>query len=293
MNYILENDNIRLTVSDHGAEIKSLLRKRDNRELMWQADPAYWGRTSPVLFPLVGNYYQKKSRYGGHIYEMGQHGFSRDMDFTLERQTEQELVFVLEDTEATLEKYPFSFRLFLSYHLEESSVRVGWKVENTNDSTMYFSIGGHPAFCCDLDAYKLRFLQKGQLLGELQSNQIAEDGSGCLGDVVKSFGLANGMLGMSDELFDKDALIIEKHQADQVTLVDDQGEDVLSVKFDAPLFGIWSPAGKHAPFVCIEPWYGRCDRVGFCQELSEREYGNALEASETFQVYYDIQVRWT
>lgn len=59
---------------------------------------------------------------------------------------------------------------------------------------------------------------------------------------------------------------------------------------DAPLFGIWSPAGKHAPFVCIEPWYGRCDRVGFCQELSEREYGNVLEASETFQVYYDIQV---
>lgn len=79
-------------------------------------------------------------------------------------------------------------------------------------------------------------------------------------------------------------------QADQVTLVDDQGEDVLSVKFDAPLFGIWSPAGKHAPFVCIEPWYGRCDRVGFCQELSEREYGNVLEASEIFQVYYDIQV---
>lgn len=291
MNYILENDNIRLTVSDHGAEIKSLLRKRDNRELMWQADPAYWGRTSPVLFPLVGNYYQKTSRFCGKTYEMGQHGFARDMDFTLERQTEQELVFVLKDTEATLEKYPFSFRLFLSYHLEESSVRVGWKVENTNDSTMYFSIGGHPAFCCDLDTYKLRFLQEGQLLGELQSNQIAEDGSGCLGDVVKNFGLANGMLGMSDELFEKDALIIENHQADQVTLVDDQGEDVLSVKFDAPLFGIWSPAGKHAPFVCIEPWYGRCDRVGFCQELNEREYGNALEASETFQVYYDIQVK--
>ncbi|CBK73856.1 Galactose mutarotase and related enzymes [Butyrivibrio fibrisolvens 16/4] len=95
MNYTLENENIKLTVADHGAEIRSLIRKSDGKELMWQADPEYWGRTAPVLFPLVGNYYQKKSVYNGKTYEMGQHGFARDMDFKLARQTDDELVFLL------------------------------------------------------------------------------------------------------------------------------------------------------------------------------------------------------
>ena len=76
---------------------------------MWQADPAFWGRTSPVLFPLVGNYWQKKSRFAGRPYEMGQHGFARDMDFSLLSQTGDELVFELRDNEATHAKYPFSF----------------------------------------------------------------------------------------------------------------------------------------------------------------------------------------
>ena len=93
---------------------------------------------------------------------------------------------------------------------------------------------------------------------------------------------------MSDELFSRDALIIEDRQSDQVTLVNPEGVDQLSVKFDAPLFGVWSPVGKHAPFVCIEPWYGRCDRVGFNQKLEEREYGNTLEAGEVFKTSYDI-----
>lgn len=289
MNYTLENNKLKLTVSEHGAEIKSLIRKADGKEIMWQADPAYWGRTSPVLFPLVGNYYQKKSVYNGQTYEMGQHGFARDMDFKLGRQTDDELVFLLKDTEETHKKYPFSFLLVITYRLTESTVTVEWKVENPNETTMYFSIGGHPAFNCDLDTYTLRFEKDGKVNSEITANIIAGDGSGCLGDENESFKLDNGILKMSDELFSKDALIIEDKQSDRVTLVDDKGKDVLALKFDAPLFGVWSPVGKHAPFVCIEPWYGRCDRVGFNQKLEEREYGNSLDDG-TFLVSYDIQV---
>ncbi|WP_406544619.1 galactose mutarotase, partial [Pseudobutyrivibrio sp.] len=117
MLYTIENEKIKLTVADHGAEIKSLIRKADGRELMWQADGAFWARTSPVLFPLVGNYYGKKSIYAGKTYEMGQHGFARDMDFTLVSQTADELVFTLKDNEETKEKYPFSFILTLSYKI--------------------------------------------------------------------------------------------------------------------------------------------------------------------------------
>ncbi len=290
MNYTLENDKIKLTVDEHGAEIKSLIRKADGKELMWQADAAYWGRTAPVLFPLVGNYYQKKSVYKGQTYEMGQHGFARDMDFMLGRQTENELVFLLKDNEESRKKYPFSFLLVITYRLENDTVNVEWKVENPNEETMYFSIGGHPAFNCDLDTYTLRFEKDNQPNAKITANIIADDGSGCLGDEQKQFELEDGVLGMSDELFSRDALIIEDRQSDKVTLIDDKGQAVIAVKFDAPLFGVWSPAGKHAPFVCIEPWYGRCDRVGFNQKLEEREYGNTLSITDIFQVSFDIQV---
>ena len=290
MNYYLENEKIKLTVSDLGAEIRSLIRKSDNTELMWQADAAYWGRTSPVLFPLVGNYFEKKSIYKGKSYEMGQHGFARDMVFELNNQTNSILEFVLNDDASTHEKYPFAFELVVGYELSNDAVKVYWKVKNTNDETMYFSIGAHPAFNCDLNSYTLRFEKNAESVSSLTANYIANDASGCLSDDQATFLLKNGILDMSDELFSRDALVFEGQQSDKVTLVDPTGKDVISVAFDTPLFGVWSPVGKQAPFVCIEPWFGRCDRVGFNQKLEEREYGNTLAPKETYSNKYSIIV---
>ncbi|MBQ1548785.1 MAG: aldose 1-epimerase family protein, partial [Lachnospiraceae bacterium] len=267
MEHILENEKLKVTVSDHGAEIRSVIRKSDGTELMWQADPAYWGRTSPVLFPLVGNYFEKKSVYDGKTYEMGQHGFARDMDFTLIKETKDGLVFELKDNEASHEKYPFDFELVIGYVLTDLTIKVSWTVRNTNDSKMYFSIGAHPAFNCDLNSYSLYFEKAGKPVSELLANVIANDGSGCLSEETDRHKLNNGVLKLSDELFFKDALIMEGEQSDRVTLRDDNGNDIVTVTCPTKLFGVWSPVKKQAPFVCIEPWYGRCDRVGFNQKL--------------------------
>ncbi len=290
MTHTIENNTIKLTVDDHGAEIKSLIRKSDGKEIMWQADPKYWGRTSPVLFPLVGNYYKKQSVYEGKTYEMGQHGFARDMDFVLLKKAETSLTFKLTDDENTHEKYPFSFDLLITYTLNGSIVTVGWEVKNTNDLDMYFSIGAHPAFNCDLDTYTLRFEKDGKPVSSITANIIANDGSGCLSEDSDTYNLNDGILVMSDELFSKDALVIEARQADKVTVVDDKGIDMVSVTCPTPLFGVWSPVGKHAPFVCIEPWCGRCDRVGFNQKLEERQYQNILSAGKVFTTEYEISL---
>ncbi len=289
--YTLKNDFLTLKVSEHGAEIKSLIRNYDNKELMWQADAKYWGRTSPVLFPLVGNYWEKKSIYAGKTYEMSQHGFARDMDFTMIKSDVDSMWFKVTDNEETRKKYPFPFELKIGYKLKDDKVKVIWKVKNTGTEDMYFSIGGHPAFNCDLNKSKL-LLKKGdeKLSDRLVYCMIAEDGSGCLSDVKKELPLRQGKMCLSDELFYKDALIVEDEQADSVTLIDENDKKVLKVKFEAPLFGIWSPAEKKAPFVCIEPWYGRCDRVGFNQKLEEREYGNCLGCGEQFKAAYKIKV---
>ncbi len=288
MNHILENDKLKVTVAEHGAEIRSIIRKSDGVELMWQADAAYWGRTSPVLFPVVGNYYMKKSVYNGKTYEMGQHGFARDMEFSCIEETDSFLNFVLKDDESTHEKYPFAFELYVGYELKESTVKVMWKVKNVNDETMYFSIGAHPAFNCNLNTGSLRFEKKGAFCDELTASIISNDGSGCLSDEKDHFDLAQGVLKMSDELFEKDALVVEGEQADVVTLMDETGKDVVSVTCPTKLFGVWSPVKKQAPFVCIEPWYGRCDRVGFNQKLEEREYGNTLASGDEFNGGYEM-----
>lgn len=48
-----------------------------------------------------------------------------------------------------------------------------------------------------------------------------------------------------------------------VTIRDREEKPFLQVRFDTPQLGICSPAKTHAPFVCIEPWYGRCDCAGY------------------------------
>lgn len=163
-----------------------------------------------------------------------------------------------------------------------------WKVENTDKKTMYFSIGGHPAFNCPIREgemqtdYRLVYDAEGPLV----CSTLDEKGN--VAQETKELLLENGEMQITEHLFDHDALIIEHHQAHKVGLKDPKGKVYLEVEFDAPLFGVWSPVGKHAPFVCIEPWYGRSDRTEFGQKLEEREWGNVLQPGELFEKSYRI-----
>lgn len=286
----IRNESLTLEIDAHGAEMKSLTDNRTGQEYLWCGDAAYWGRTSPVLFPLVGNYREKQSCFDGKWYSLSQHGFARDMDFELVSEKGDEIWFALEDSPETLEKYPFGFRLELGYRLQGRAVEVLWKVTNKNDREMYFSIGGHPAFNCPLRAgekqtdYRIGF----DTCEPLTASVLDENGT--VSERTKVLELTDGMLQITDSLFDEDALIVEHDQAHKVALYTPEGEKYLEVRFEAPLFGIWSPAGKHAPFVCIEPWYGRSDRADFGQKLEEREWGNVLKAGEVFTAAYQICV---
>lgn len=150
----IKNHMMSLTVAEHGAEITSI--QLEGIERMWDADPAFWGRTAPVLFPIVGALKDNSYRYEGQTYLMGQHGFARDMDFTLTDQTEDKLEFTLFDNEETYEKYPFHFQLQIIYEVFQNQCRVTWKVKNMDDKTMYFQIGGHPAFACPCEGGMIR-----------------------------------------------------------------------------------------------------------------------------------------
>lgn len=287
--YTLKNQDITIQIASLGAELKSLVDNKTGTEYMWCADPAYWKRTSPVLFPVVGAYKNNESRYRGKTYSLPQHGFARDMEFALRSQSEDSIWFVLEDTEETRAKYPFAFRLEIGYSVLERSVRVSWRVSNPAQESMYFSIGGHPAFCCPLKEgemqtdYALAF----DVPGPLESRLL---GKGGVSNTFRTYPLCESRMKITEDLFDGDALIIENHQAQAVSLVNPSGKTYLTVSFDAPLFGIWSPPKKHAPFVCIEPWYGRADRETFQGELDQREWGNELAPGGVFEASYEIRI---
>lgn len=151
MTVIIQNDQLIAEIAEHGAELISLKSKEHGLEYIWQGDPAYWGRHAPVLFPFVGRLKDDQYVYQGKTYQMGQHGFARDMDFEVIEHGQEMASFILRSTPETLEKYPFDFELVISYELGGDGITVHYQVANTGEKEMFFSIGGHPAFNVPLE----------------------------------------------------------------------------------------------------------------------------------------------
>ena len=289
MIYTLQNEEIICEMETHGAELKSIKDRKTGREYLWNADPMYWNRTSPVLFPFVGAVKGKKYSFGGRTYNIGQHGFARDMEFAVKSSIETEMWFELRESEETMARYPFKFHLNIGYHIEGRSVTVLWRVKNTNDGVLYFSIGAHPGFMLPEGSKALfRLYDRNGMPVKSIKNRVFGEG-GCVTEKIQLIDTPDGKLPITEHLFDGDALVIEDNQLGLVEIRPDKSDDPLvSVMFTAPLVGLWSPPHKNAPFVCIEPWYGRCDKESFDGELSEREYEQKLSAGEEFNASYKI-----
>ena len=292
---ILNNNIIEIKINYHGAELRSIKNVKMDKHYLWNADPKFWNRSSPVLFPFVGAVKEKVYRHEGVEYPMNQHGFARDMEFELFHKTEKEAWFAVNSTDETYKIYPFHFHLEIGYRLIENAIVVMWRVKNTNDKKMYFSIGAHPAFFCPFHEgdkqsdYYLSFWKKDGTVPQKLTTRIFGQG-GCATNQNTEYILDNGILSITEDRFDNDALIIEDSQVQRIALLDSEMQEYLAVEFDSPLVGVWSPPKKNAPFVCIEPWYGRCDCEDFSGELKDREWGNALEANEEFYAEYKIVV---
>ncbi len=286
--YEIENENIKLKVDSHGAEMKSLIKKETGAEYLWNGDPAYWQRTSPILFPLVGRLVDNTYRAKGNTYTMPQHGFARDMEFTLLEKKDHEIWFSLKDTEETRENYPYTFELQIGYLLQGANVKVMWKVRNEQEEILPFAIGGHPAFLCPAlcpeckDTFYLKFDCDKLRATKLQGPYV-------LPDTYEEVPLDHGMLLIDDKaIFANDTLMVEHDQAHEISICDAQKKELVTLRTQAPLFAVWSPEGKRAPFICIEPWYGRCDSLDYAGDITQREWENLLEKGQEFNAEYEI-----
>ena len=288
MRYFLENEALKVEIDSFGAEVKSVINKANNREYMWYGNPKFWGRTSPVLFPFVGSVKNKEYRYKGKTYPMGQHGFARDNEHTLLEQTDTRLTFSFCSSEKTREVFPFDFELQCGYELVGNELKVIWKVINPSDDVLYFSVGAHPAFLCPVNGEKDKCGYKLYFEG---INEVVHHGNTPAGMAImdnETLPLDNGRVSITSDFFDKCTYMIENNQTGLVGIETPEGNRIVDVKFNTPLFAIWSPEKKNAPFICIEPWYGRCDREDFDGEINERDYTNTLESKGCFEGGYSM-----
>ena len=288
MQYEISNGIISIAAVLEGAELVSL--KKGDIEYLWQADPAVWNRSAPNLFPFVGKLNDGVYRYERKTYPMTPHGFVRDLPFALSKRTDTYLQFTLSDTDETRKVYPFSFLFEITYTITGSTLTQTWRVTNTGKRAMYFSLGAHPGFVCPPQGGKftdcsIRFLLD-KKIEKITARTI--NAAGLVQEKTDSLSLSDGEVRITADMFSHDALIFENSGIHAVTLLDKSKKEFVRVDFDTDIFGLWSPQEKRAPFLCIEPWYGRCDRAGFSGELQAREWGNTLPPAAVFERSFSI-----
>ncbi len=280
MKTTISSQQFSATINSLGAELISL--KNNSTEYIWQGNPTFWGKHSPVLFPIVGTLKNNFFTHNNKEYQLSRHGFAREMEFEVVKKSENSVSFLLVSNEKTIENYPFDFQLLLTYTLTNNSLDVQYEVINTSEDEMFFSIGAHPAFALpnSFENYALAFEEN-----ELHYNLLEND---LLSNKQSILHLNNNQLNLNYDLFKNDALVFKQLKTKSITILEN-ATPFLKVHFSAfPNLGIWTKV--NAPFICIEPWFGYSDSNESSGNLSEKEAILKLASKATFQSNFTIEI---
>lgn len=285
---ILENEEITVNFVAKGAELRSIKSKITGLDYLWKGDPEFWGKFSPVLFPIVGGIKNDTYILEDAAYHLPRHGFARDHEFEFQQISDGEVLFTLNSNADTLKVYPFEFKLGLRYKISGSSVSCTYEVLNEGHNDMLFSIGGHPAFAAPLTAdtnyedYFVEFVADQSITyNKIQDNLIS--------DQTETIELQDNRLFLKHSLFYDDALVFKNLKSTTLHLRNTKNQHGLDFHFiDFPYFGIW--AAKDADFVCLEPWCGIADGIHHHQQLSDKEGVTSLPPGENWKRTWSVNV---
>lgn len=285
---LLENENITVTFVAKGAELRSIINKTSGLSYLWKGDPAFWGKFSPVLFPIIGALKNDTYLFEDQEYHLPRHGFARDHEFDFQQISDGEILFTLSSNADTLKVYPFEFTLGLRYKISGNTLSCSYEVINKGQKELLFSIGGHPAFAAPLTAdtqyedYYIEFTDDESVTyHKIADNLISEE--------TETIMLNEGRLTLKHELFYDDALVFKSLKSNTLRLRNTKNEHGLDFSFpDFPYFGIW--AAKDADFVCLEPWCGIADGVGHNRQLSDKEGITSLSPDGNWNRTWEVTV---
>lgn len=282
MTTILKNSILTAEIKHFGAELISL-KTNLNREYIWEGNSEFWGKHSPILFPIVGSLKNNSFHHNETEYHLSRHGFARDMEFELIEATENSATFNLQSSAETVKVYPFEFELQIIYTLDKNNLSIAYNVFNKGKSRMPFSIGAHPAFALpnQFENYAIAFEKKESLDYYLLENDLTSN-------KTKKLEVHNKQVPLAYELFEDDALIFKTIKSKSVTILENENP-FLRVHFeDFPSLGIWTK--MKAPFICIEPWFGYADTTENSGNLFEKEGIQILESNATFHSKFSIEI---
>ncbi|WP_413998454.1 aldose 1-epimerase family protein [Flavobacterium sp. W1B] len=282
MTTTITNSKLTAQINHAGAELFSL-KDSSNKEYIWEGNPEFWGKHSPILFPIVGTLKNNSFQFNNKEYSLSRHGFARDMVFNLIDKKENSATFSIQSTADTLKIYPFDFELQINYTLYENSLEIQYTVVNKSKYQMPFSLGAHPAFYLsgNFEDYSLEFEKDEVLEYHLLEN-------GLISDETKKCTLQNSRIPITYQLFENDALVFKKMESKTVTIIKNQSP-ILKVQYeDFPSLGIWTI--ENAPFLCIEPWFGYSDTTGSNGDLFTKEGIQILDPNQSFKPKFSIEI---
>ncbi len=274
-----------------GAELTSV--QYNGKEMLFQGAKVldsngniYWKRQAPILFPIVGQLKNSQTQIEGEIYEMSQHGFARDMEFEEISKTENKHHYMLKYNEETLKKYPYKFELHIMYGVNGNTLTVTYKVKNIDDKTIYFGLGGHPAFNCDYSngEYEIVFNEKEE---DIEFLKLKE---GLIDTENAENILQDNKIYLKEDTFDNDAVIMKNLKSNKVVLQNHEtNQKILELDFTGfPYLALWSKKG--APFVCIEPWQNTADRIDSTQIYKDKENIIELLKDKEYKCEFKIKI---
>ena len=282
MTTIIKNSILTAEIKHFGAELISL-KTNLNKEYIWEGNPEFWGKHSPVLFPIVGTLKNNSFHHNEIEYHLSRHGFARDMEFELIDATENSATFSLQSSAETVKVYPFEFELQIIYTLRENNLSIIYKVINKGKIAMPFSIGAHPAFALpnQFENYGIAFEKDESFKYYLLQNDL-------ISNKTKKLEVHDKKIPLNYELFEDDALIFKTIKSKSLTILENENP-ILRVHFeDFPSLGIWTK--KNAPFICFEPWFGYSDTTENSGNLFEKEGIQILESNTTFHSKFSIEI---
>lgn len=268
------------TINVHGAELISL-SKPGQPSVLWSKQTEHWNRIAPNLFPIVGRLKDDTFFYKNSRYELGQHGFARDMDFEVEHQEDDAVTLILKSNDRTILRYPFLFEFRVRFEIFEHTLKISYETTNIGSNEMCYSVGGHPAFNLDnsWESYKLMFHPADTCA------QSILHGSFFTGEEQK-VDLING-LALNNHLFDHDAIVFKKPSFHSLTIFKSE-VPLFHVKGDWDSFALWSKPG--APFLCLEPWWGYADDIHANQQLESKAGIRKLQPNQRESLSYSIEL---
>ncbi len=275
----LKDSKITAVIDSIGAQLVSL-KDLTGTEYIWQRDSNFWGKCSPLLFPIVGNCRNNQARIEGQMWEIPKHGFCKEMDFSVTEQTDYSAVFEIRDSVNTKKMYPYSFRLSLSYRLEEGNLFMEYRVISTDERTLYYCLGAHPGFNCPMEEgavfedYDLVFEKEETISSMAYDRERLE-----FNPENRTLRLNQSkLLPLNYELFKADALYFNELESRKVSLINrntGRGVEVSFPGFETVAF--WTPSPGNPPFVCVEPWNGSGVYATEDDEFAHKNHVQMLE----------------